>query len=332
MIKYEGIKAVHLELSTNCNASCPLCPRNAAGVPYNAGYPITELTLADIRQIFPREFVSQLNQILINGNLGDFMLARDGLEIVEYFRQTKPNLNILISTNGSARTTEFWTRLGSLKPTVNFCLDGLEDTHSLYRKDTNYNTIIKNAQAFILAGGIANWKMIKFDHNLGQVDKCRELANSLGFVKFDLVDHGRSNAAVYDKKGNYQYSIGSPDKVHTVENLIHFRSLNAQNKIHYKDEIKSSITCETKVNKMIYISANGDVAPCCYHGFYPHTYDSKLMLGNEEIKLLFEEGSNNAKDKPLRECLEWFNKVEESWNKLSFESGRLWRCNHHCGH
>lgn len=332
MIKYEEITRVHLELSTNCNASCPLCPRNAHGADYNAGYPITELTLVDIKKIFEPQFIAQLRLVLINGNLGDFMLAREGLEIVEYFKQINPQLQIIISTNGSARTTSFWERLGSLKPTVQFCIDGLDDTHQLYRKDTNFNTIIKNAQSFMSAGGIAQWKMIKFDHNIHQIDQCRDLATALGFDQFDLVDHGRSNGKVFDKKGNYLHSIGDPDpRDQSVTEVMHWISVNSKNKIHYNDPIKQTITCSTKKDKMIYVAANGDVSPCCYIGFYPQTFDPGLMLGNDEIKLLLDGVTNNAKEKPLSECLEWFSKVEETWKKDSFESGRLWRCNHHCG-
>lgn len=261
------------------------------------------------------------------------MLAREGLEIVEYFKQINPNLPITISTNGSARTADYWTQLGAMKPTVDFCLDGLEDTHSIYRKDTNFNTVIKNAQTFMSAGGIANWKMIKFDHNLHQIDECQRLAKELGFAKFDLVDHGRSNSKVYSKKGEYLYSFGTTDpREQSVEEVIHWTSVNSKNKDHYKDPIKATIQCGTKQDKMIYVSANGEVSPCCFLGFYPRTYSDSLMYGNEEIRALLDDVNNNAKEKPLRDCLEWFNRVEESWANESFESGRLWRCNHHCGH
>jgi MoaA/NifB/PqqE/SkfB family radical SAM enzyme len=333
MIRYEEITSVHLELSTNCNASCPLCPRNVCGADYNAGYPITELTLADIKQIFDTEFILQLKWLLINGNLGDFMLAREGLEIVEYFKQINPELPITISTNGSARTTSFWERLGSLKLTVEFCLDGLEDTHSIYRKDTNFNTIIKNAQSFMSTGGIAHWKFIEFDHNKHQIDQCRILSASLGFSRFSTVDHGRSNSKVYNKKGEYLYSMGSQidPRQQSISDIVHWTTVNSKNKEHYRDSIKSTITCDTKKNKMIYVAANGDVSPCCYLGFYPQTYETGLMTGNDEIKLMLDGVTNNAREHSLRECIGWFNRVEESWKKESFESGRLWRCNHHCG-
>ena len=48
---------------------------------------------------------------------------------------------------------------------IEFALDGLEDTHSMYRQNTNWRTVIRNAETFISAGGYAIWKFIKFKHN-----------------------------------------------------------------------------------------------------------------------------------------------------------------------
>jgi len=49
--------------------------RNYRGVDYNSGYPLTELTLEDIKQIFSPEFLASIRDINFNGNLGDFGLA-----------------------------------------------------------------------------------------------------------------------------------------------------------------------------------------------------------------------------------------------------------------
>lgn len=331
MIKYEEIREVHLELSTNCNASCPLCPRNIAGYPYNAGYPITELTLSDIKNIFPPRFIKQLYNIIINGNLGDFMLARDALEIVEYFREHSKHLIITINTNGSARNNEFWTRLAKSDPAVYFALDGLEDTHSLYRIDTSFRTIIKNASTYISAGGNAIWKMIKFDHNKHQIDECRSLAKSLGFKSFELMDHGRDSGSVFNKKGEYQYTLGTATLIETPVQVIENNKSGNQLKLHYNIKKADKIDCYSKKKKSIYISADGDVFPCCYLGFYPRTYDTSQHRGNDQIKAIIDNKVINAKEKPLQECLEWFNEIESSWIKESFDQGLIWQCNQSCG-
>jgi nucleoside-diphosphate-sugar epimerase len=78
MIQYENIRSVHLEISTRCNASCPECPRNFRGVNNIIDtYPITDMSLDQFQKIFPRDFISQLNEFYINGNHGDFVTARD---------------------------------------------------------------------------------------------------------------------------------------------------------------------------------------------------------------------------------------------------------------
>lgn len=329
MLAYEDIRSVHLELSTNCNASCPLCPRNFGGMDYNFGYPITSLSIDQIEQIFDSPFVSQLKHIIINGNLGDFMLAKDALEIVDYFRKNNQSLMIEISTNGGARDSSFWHNLAQYRPHVQFCLDGLEDTHSLYRRFTDFNNVIKNAKTFISAGGRAIWKMVLFDHNKHQVDECRRLAKDLGFVQFDLINAGRDTAIVYDRKGEFLYNIGQPVEFKEADRAIKdFRESNVLS--NFQDDVRP-ITCMAKQQRQIYVSANGEVSPCCFLGFYPRTYDEALVTCNGQVKELLADVKNNALEKPLRECIEWFNLVEQSWAKQSFDEGRLWRCNEYCG-
>lgn len=330
MISYEEIRSVHIELSSNCNAACPLCPRNLGGMDYNAGYPITELSLADIQTIFPKEFVPQLKNILFNGNLGDFILAHQGIEIVEYFRQYSPTIDMQISTNGSARTAEYWIQLAKSDVEVEFCLDGLEDTHHLYRRNTSYAKILENAKTFIDAGGRAAWKMIRFDHNKHQILQCQELSKELGFKKFILSDHGRNVGLVFDRTGEYIYSIGKPKHIRSASIEIESISSRSVNPSNWSEPNKN-ITCRAKQEKEIYVASNGDIYPCCFLGFYPRTFDPKIIQGNQQIRDMLNGIDNNAIRKPLKECIEWFNQVENSWAKKSFSEGRLWQCNENCG-
>jgi sulfatase maturation enzyme AslB (radical SAM superfamily) len=156
------------------------------------------MKLAQAQKIFSESFLQQLDNILINGNYGDFVTARDGVAIVEYFKTANPKLNITISTNASAMP-HIWQRLGELSVTVKFRLDGLADTHKLYRQNTNWDAIIANAGNFIKAGGTAIWTMIRFDHNKHQIDQCRQLSKQLGFSDFELIDQGRDTMPVFDK-------------------------------------------------------------------------------------------------------------------------------------
>ena len=65
LYNYEDIRAVHLEITENCQASCPMCDRNVKGGRDNPNLGdkngLHELTVADVQKILPPEFVKQLD-------------------------------------------------------------------------------------------------------------------------------------------------------------------------------------------------------------------------------------------------------------------------------
>jgi MoaA/NifB/PqqE/SkfB family radical SAM enzyme len=329
MLSISEIRYLHIEFSTICNARCPLCPRNLYGFPLNYGYEETNLSLALIKKSLTDKFIRQLTAgIHINGNFGDFVSNPESLDIIRHFRQVGKITPIRISTNGSARNDDFWNDLGNLKVEVSFCLDGLEDTHHLYRQDTNWNKILHNAKTFIAAGGIAIWKMIKFDHNVHQIQECKKLSEELGFSNFNLVNSGRDTGPVFDRKGNFSHSIGKWDGSTDINELIKIH--NDKNSLGVFDKNRR-ITCEAKYRGMIYISAEGKVYPCCWTGFSPGEFKNRYFAtNNKQIEEIMKNNSLHEHD--LETCIEWFKDVESSWNKKSYQSGLIRLCDRHCGH
>ena len=332
MLKLPEIEQLQIELTTRCNARCPMCMRNYRGLDYNSGYPLTELSLSDIKHILPPVFLKQIKRILFNGNLGDFGAARDGVEIVKYLVENQVPL-INIYTNGSMRTPEWWAQLALPGVKVGFALDGLADTHHLYRQDTNWHTIIENAQAFIAAGGQAIWRWIPFDHNRHQEAECRALAKQLGFWMFDNIGTGRDRGPVYTRDGTFSHWIGNrqPNESSTpppIEAMIesHVTWFNSKTIKHFKDTADLTIGCNHKRQRELYLAADGSVYPCCYLGFYPATMHHP---GNEQLVNLVKE--NNALEYSLEHCVAWFDHVEESWSKKSIADGRIYTCVDTCG-
>ena len=248
------------------------------------------------------------------------------IEIIKYL-----NKPIKIFTNASLQTEKFWKELARYPVTVYFAIDGLEDTHGVYRRNTNYNKIIKNAKTFISAGGMAVWKMIQFDHNKHQIIAAENLSKTLGFKKFQLVDYGRNNGPVFDSNGDLIQVIGnfsgSTDLTHYIDIIKNGDMLIED----IDDKPKKTVSCVAKNNSSIYISSTGEVYPCCFMGFSPLTYGHGRWHQpvNKQLQQLIK--NNNALEKSLEECLEWFNSISSCWNKKTFEDGRLIVCDASCG-
>jgi MoaA/NifB/PqqE/SkfB family radical SAM enzyme len=346
MLRLQDIHRVHLELTTKCNASCPMCPRNYRGYEFNSGYPVTELSVHDIKIIFTDKLLQQLKPppvpddgfphrpigfygVNINGNLGDFGLARDAQPIVKFFVDLGIAVNI--TTNGSMRKPNWWAGLALPGVTIGFALDGLEDTHSIYRRDTDWHRVMANAQAFIAAGGRAVWRFIPFDHNQHQEEQCRRMAQDLGFHEFENISDGRDRGPVYSRQGKFLYQIGpdpapqpgGPNLNALLEN--HVTWFDAKTSKIEKDTAVLDIVCEHQRQREIYIAADGSVYPCCFLGYYPGRMNHP---GNQQLLPLVAE--NNALEYDIEHCMQWFDRVQETWQRSSIADGRLYQCVNSC--
>ena len=322
MYSASDIKNLHIEFSSLCNARCPLCPRNLCGVPYNGGYCETNLSL-DTVKLLPISFIQNLKQIVVNGNFGDFILNPESLEILAYMKSLNPLCSIEVSTNGSARNEDFWIGLANIGIKISFCIDGLADTHNLYRQDTVWEKIKTNAKVFIDNGGMADWKMIKFAHNVHQFDECKRLSKELGFTTFTMIDHGRNSGPVYDRHENMTHVIGD----YVGNGDLEFRK--TQNKFKFPD-IPEQVNCSAKKGSGVYISAEGKVYPCCYLGFSPETYTLGWTgWANKNFKHLVK--NNDLRYNTLEECIEWFSAVPAAWTSPDYNSGRIIHCDQACG-
>lgn len=327
MIDFHDIRLVHLELTTRCNARCPMCMRNYRGTEWNGGYPDAELTLAQIQSLLPRDFLAQLTELKINGNFGDFSLAKDAREILGYLLETVP---VTAETNGSTRSPDWWASLARPDLVIVFGIDGLEDTHHLYRQDTHWKKIIDNAKAYIDAGGRAIWKMIEFDHNRHQIDQCQQLARSLGFAEFYTINQGRDNGPVFDRKGNFSHWLGTPwSNIHPQSGPMiedHITWFRPGTAIPWIKDESVEINCRHIEQKEIYIAANGEISPCCYLGTFPTMMKHP---GNAQVAELVND--NNGLVHGIEHAIKWFNRVEKSWQQPDIKSGRLYTCIATCG-
>jgi sulfatase maturation enzyme AslB (radical SAM superfamily) len=282
MFNFNSLKEAHVEITNRCQAACPMCARNIHGGIENPELKVNDWTYEDFVHIFPLELVKQLTSFVFCGSFGDPILNKDLDKMCLYVKEHNPDASISIHTNGSLRKSEWWAQLINSLPRrhqVVFALDGLEDTHSLYRINTNFNKIINNAKAFIDAGGNATWHFIRFKHNEHQLDQCKALANELGFSDFITKNTRRftnSNFKVVDDTGNVTHLLEP-----TTDNVIQFVDRKYLEKTYPAWSVSTDINCMALNDASIYIDAHFTAMPCCIIASWLYTsYDTILLEKN----------------------------------------------------
>lgn len=301
MYNLADIKTIHFEITSKCQAACPMCARNIQGGPLNPFLQLNEVTYDTFQKWFSPNFVSQLNKLYMCGNFGDPVIASDTLEIFSYLRLHNPTMTLSMNTNGSARSNSFWRRLADLNVDIRFGIDGLEDTHSRYRVNTDWNKIITNAKTFINNGGYAIWDMLVFYHNKHQIEDCKQLSNELGFKEFVYKNTSRfrdDSLTVIDTRG-----VKVDELYPTEKSIAHRAKVNTESRV---------ISCKAKEENSIYIGANGNVTACCWTDlqFIP-------LHNNSRVDIISRIGSApNLYNSSLREIFDsdYFDSIQNTWS------------------
>jgi MoaA/NifB/PqqE/SkfB family radical SAM enzyme len=245
------IKKLHVELTTMCQAECPMCPRTISGY-HDGRMKNTEIKFKQFTELVAP--LLPLEQILFCGTLGDPLANKDLRIILLWLKQKSIPPNICINTNGALGNTKLWRDIAFLikhNPYhhVVFSLDGLEDTNHIYRKNVVWGKAMDNAKSYIAAGGVAHWEMLVFKHNEHQIDEAKQLAEDMGFRLF---------------------------KTKATSRFGHTNSgLEPSTNTAWNSEEKE-FKCKVEGNKSVYLSAEGIWYPCCWtHGSTLEGYDTQ---------------------------------------------------------
>jgi MoaA/NifB/PqqE/SkfB family radical SAM enzyme len=297
MFKFNELKSIHLEITNRCQASCPMCSRNVHGGIDNPNLKLDDWSLDDYKQIISSEVLAQLQDIYFCGNFGDPIINNNLIEMCRYSGELNPEINIRIHTNGGARNSNWWKELAESLPKnhkVIFGIDGLEDTHHIYRIGTTYDNVIKNAKTFIDAGGRAEWVFIKFKHNEHQEVEAKKRATELGFESFSMKNTtrfvGEPRFDVRDKQGNVLYYLEPPSdhkvKIITEETVNIVKSWTKQ----------AEIECKVQELKEVYIDSHRHLYPCCFLASAPYYYTDPDSLINGIRKEIVNQHNDLLKD------------------------------------
>ena len=326
-INIHNLNTINAELTNYCNASCPMCPRFDFDL--NLIKSITNnshTTLETIKNSIGPKVLSQLKRFYSCGVLGDGSMNPECLEIYEYVKRCG-NSHLSLNTNGGTRATDFWKELAKLDVEVTFSIDGLEDTNHLYRRNVKWDRLMNNVEAFMSAGGEANWDFLIFKHNEHQIEQAEALSKKLGFIDFRKKYTTRWDDFNSDGEWIQRESIQVNDyKLEKVAKKIEATGLHITQKSKTTDTFMTrKINCFSfhKKGSEIYIAANGDVSPCCWLG------DLKI---HEAKNIINDYTKVNINHCSLDEILsgdffkELANGIEGQQNAY-----RLQTCYHTCG-
>jgi len=316
------INSIHVEITDRCNAECPACPRSFGGGLVKPYVKNQELSL-EYFKLLGKDFCSQIHWWNFCGTKGDPSSAQDLFEVLEFILQCNPKTRIDIRTNGGARNTKFWHKVGDLFNGTNgvviWSIDGWEDTNHIYRKNVKWNKLYANLLAYISTGARSIWEFNKFKHNLNDLpiveSFCRKkniqllVREPYGFEDIDnlTADTGFKKSIktlpVYNKVDDNTAVLAYEILPYNAEdyNLVsdHVPEVYAKDltprSFYNKDNWKNlrdkniEISCEVtrdEDRQEIFLDSNGMIMPCCYIA-------SKYIMGDEQLHEMFDPYKND---------------------------------------
>lgn len=319
--------SLEVELTSICNSRCVGCSRFQDFYFDNPHYqPGKYLDIDVFLEKLPQW--ENLDFLLFCGNYGDPLLHPRFEELVTRIRALNRDLRILVHTNGSFGGQKFWSSLGPLFKQrgsyIKFSIDGLQKSHEVFRRGTDWNKVIDNAETFIASGGNAIWQMIDFKHNHHEIDECREFSHRMGFKRFDL------------RKNNYSglddYILSAPNALGPSRPQdISWDNLQSWHNQHLTEASSQTIQCKSLGRKNLYLDVHGHLWPCCWVGGLPYRPEDHLrkhfihqFLNNNWESLNEISIQNRSLEQILSSNI--FKSIEDSIQNISFST-----CKRTCG-
>lgn len=336
----------HLEVSSKCPLKCSRCTRTE----FPGTYPVTELDPTFVRRLFSADFLrQQVKRITFSGGVGDPLYNSRLNEIFAYLKDTHPGVQLVLITNGSYKSSEWWQQLLShlnSNDEIIFSIDGWDnDSNNQYRKNSDWNSIMAGLAEAVKSPALVRWSTIVFRFNEDHLDTIRELARAKGVDSFHAVLSERFGMHYRDPQtgvdplepsAHFRSSIPRtqrfketfkthPAKLAASQNTFsaidqEFRKSYAQTIAKYEGHYILP-TCKFGY-RGLYVDVEGLLYPCSW---VSHQFGSKTSHVNPERVLYYKDGFFKYRDRlslhlrPLEDILS-----DPLWAEL--ESG--WRSEH----
>ena len=262
MSKLFNTETIHVEISSKCTLKCPRCPRTEL----KPNQLNREITLAQFKTAFNNETLANVRKIIFCGDVGDPIYATELIPIVRYLKEN--SVNVVIVTNGSYKSTEWWQELGSVLTVddrVTFSIDGWDQvSNNQYRVNSNFDSIFNGITTLRLSSLCKiHWSCIYFSFNVNHVDKIKEVARIIGCDELTFVASSKfdGNYAVngVDPLKPHEYYVTPPGSSYKKTSIL----LNSPKKL----ELQLHRGCHSWAKclnwkKELFVNVDGLVFPC----------------------------------------------------------------------
>lgn len=201
---------IHWEVSTVCQALCTLCLRHG-----NEGeYTQTYTTLAQVQNSLAG--LENINSIMFCGTSGDPLGNPMLADIVEHIKQQFPLCQIEVHTNGGLGSADTFARLAQAGVLLQLGVDGVGTDNLLYRSNVRWDTVDRNARAFIAAranGSTVRTNTLVFDQVKNTLPGLIAWADEVGIDSMMLsrVCAPAEPVPTYDRAGNIIHWLSTYD-------------------------------------------------------------------------------------------------------------------------
>ncbi|MBT4795485.1 MAG: radical SAM protein [Candidatus Marinimicrobia bacterium] len=243
---------VELELTTLCNARCPLCYRNYKE--FEKRYPETKVR--DIKDVIAQlETFPDLEWVRLVGTISEPTLYKHFFELVTYIKSR--DIKIEICTNGDTNNEFWWAELAQIMNSddrVFFSICGsTQELHEIYREGTRLDKIIKNAAAFRTEDKNDYAQCIRFDYNSDNFDS-DEFTNFVSvfsniYMTETYLSKDDSNYVNTKNLGLLVPTKAKADKYYNIEKIANIG-------------LSKKSYCKSVEHNSQQIDINGNIYPC----------------------------------------------------------------------
>lgn len=277
-------KIIQIETTTRCVLSCPACSRTVFSKTLKKPYPKQDLDVDELYHFLDCPSGREIEILSLCGDYGDVIYYPDLFKLIDRFRSTK---RFRIHTAGSHQTPEFWQRLVSVldsRDCIVFGIDGLESTNHLYRRNSNWSSIMAAVDIVAASSVRLQWDTNIFSFNYEQLDEIRSLAESKG-AEFICKQTSR---------------FGDP----TLEPPVQYVDTAGLYQDHYD---QGTVAIEPQCHTQRAISATGHLRPCGWITAPFTLYKSRLYRQQALWSI-----KNQTLDDVLTVLDQWAEEISES--------------------